>query len=582
MGLSWISNQAGKGLRMKYLLMSAAIAALTSLGACAPNGSETEPVMAPDTAAEISFEAAANQILAKAYPADGPGVTAIVTKDNETVFLGARGLANLETEQPLATDSVFRLASITKQFAAATLMLLVEDGTVDLDAPIKTYLPDYPEPGASIEVRRLLNHTSGIPSYTSIPGWMIPANTGRERSTREMIEVFSDLPADFEPGEEWRYNNSGYLLVGAIIESVTGEPWADVVKARIAEPLGLTSLDSGLAESEIDAFVVGYTDTDSPQLAQKLHQSVPHAAGALISDVEDLAIWGNALHDLEVVSPASYQEMIAPTPLNSGDSFEYGYGLGLGTLLDQDVIGHSGGIFGFSTNSVYVPSEDLFVAVLANSDSPTVDPGTTMNRLVALALATPFPEFSAQDIDLSTLESAFGIYRSDSVTRSFFARDGELFTYRENGVESRAYSAGNNQFFYDPNGLEWFELDLEATPATMAFYSSDSREPDVLEWSEPIPEEISVAPEILDTYLGVYVLEIPPMAVVAAQNGDLENGITLQLTGQPAFPLDVISETEFAVRSVGAIIRFAPTEAGAMGLQIEQGGATYAGTKAED
>lgn len=563
--------------QIKTLSSYVGLAALLLVVACsqpAPSGETDVPV---ETEAVSSLEVAANDILAAAYPEDGPGVAAIITKNNETVYLGTMGMADIEAGIPIAEDTVFRLASITKQIAAATLLLLAEDGTVDLDAPISTYLPDYPEPGASIPVRRLLNHTSGIPSYTGIPGWMVEENTSREHTTAEMIEIFADLPLDFEPGEQFAYNNSGYVLVGAVIEAATGQPWAEVTKERIAVPLGLETLDTGLNEASIPTFAVGYTNADDPRPAQMIHMSVPHAAGALVSDIQDIAVWGNALHDLDVVNEATYQAMIAPTVLNNGETENYGYGIGTSTLLDMDTIGHNGGIFGFATDSMYIPSEDIFVAILGNSDSFEIWPGTTLERLAALAIDNPFPVLTEQEMDLASLEPLFGVYTSDEVTRSFFERDGQVFTYREDGIESEVSFAGNDTYFYGPASLNWFEIDASSEPAIMRFYGRESVEPEVLTWSGPVADEIKVDPSILATYVGTYTLDIPPVAVIAANENDLENGISIQLTGQPAFPLQVISDTEFAVRSVGAVIRFEATEAGPMGMTIEQGGGSFSG-----
>lgn len=562
----------------KPFSLSMGVAALALAGACsqpAPPSSSSEPALVEEATSD--FEAAADDILAAAYSPDGPGVAAIVTRNNETIYVGTIGMASIEAGTPITEDTVFRLASITKQIAAATLLLLVEDGLVDLDAPLGTYLPDYPEPGASIPVRHLLNHTSGIPSYTGIPGWMTEENTSREYSTEEMIEIFADLPAAFQPGEQLSYNNSGYVLVGAVIEAVTEKPWADVVKERIAAPLGLESLDTGLNEASIATFAVGYTNTETPSPAQKIHMSVPHAAGALVSDIEDIAAWGNALHDLEVLNEASYASMIAPTVLTSGEEDTYGFGIGTGTFLDVGTIGHNGGIFGFGTDSMYIPSEDVFVAVLGNSDSFAVWPGTALERLAALAIDKPFPTLSATDLDMDAAEPLFGVYSSADVTRSFFERDGQLFTYREGGVESEVAYAGDGVYYYGPGSLERFTFDTSSEPARMSFYTRESVSPETLTWSAPIAEEIKVDPSILETYLGTYTLDIPPIAEIAPLEGDLANGISIQLTDQPALPLQVVSDTEFAVRSAGATIRFAPTEDGRMGMTIEQGSAAYTG-----
>lgn len=327
----------------------------------------------------------AEGILQAAFAADGPGVVAIVTKNNKTVFIAGQGLANIETGTPITRDTVFRMGSITKQFSAATIMLLVEEGLIDLDAPIRTYLPDYPEPGATVSVRQLLNHTSGIPSYTAIPGVMAPENTVRELSTEQIIAIFRDKPLEFTPGENWSYSNSGYILVGALIEAVTGQSWVQVVKDRIGDPLAMNSLDSGVVEADVTQMAIGYTGQRKPEISQPIHMSYPGASGELISTVQDLADWANALHDGDVVSPDSYAQMIAPTQIGLSRTIPYGFGLVTQDFHERRVIGHNGGIFGFLAESLYFPEEDIFVAVMTNTDSPSQSPEIIARKLAELA-----------------------------------------------------------------------------------------------------------------------------------------------------------------------------------------------------
>src|SRR5262245_3311190 len=181
-------------------------------------------VLAP-VAAAGEIDAPAQAIMEAAFPADGPGGAAIVTRNGEVVFGSARGLADIGTGRAIDVDTTFRLGSITKQFTAALVLKLVDQGKLSLDDPLSKFVPGYPEPGGHATVRQLLNHTSGIQSYTAIPGWMVEANTSRAFTTAEMIAEFRDKPAQFEPGTSFAYNNSGYVLLAAVVEVVTGKPW---------------------------------------------------------------------------------------------------------------------------------------------------------------------------------------------------------------------------------------------------------------------------------------------------------------------------------------------------------------------
>ena len=184
------------------------------------------PAAAAAEVAVASPATAYREILDAAWPADGPGAAALVARGDEIVFLGARGMADLEHGLPLRPDMVFRLGSITKQFTAAGIMMLVEEGKLSLDDPLTKFLPDYPEVGKRVTVEHLLTHTSGIVSYTGIPGYMA-TEVARDLSVDELVAVFKDLPPEFEPGERYAYNNSGYVLLGAIIERVSGMAYAE-------------------------------------------------------------------------------------------------------------------------------------------------------------------------------------------------------------------------------------------------------------------------------------------------------------------------------------------------------------------
>ncbi len=228
----------------------------------------------PAAAVPADFRQRAEAQLA-AVPADGPGMAAIVTEHGRTVYAGGRA-SPMSRRARRSPRTVFRLGSITKQFTSSVIMQLVDEGKVSLDDPLSRFLPDYPQPGAAVTVRQLLNHTSGIQSYTGIPGWMVEANTNRPHSTAEMIGTFSSLPLVSPPGARWQYNNSGYVLLAAIIERVTGMPWHEAVERRITRPLGLATIRYGVGEENVPLMAHGYTSrAGAVQPAQLIHMSVP-------------------------------------------------------------------------------------------------------------------------------------------------------------------------------------------------------------------------------------------------------------------------------------------------------------------
>ena len=501
----------------------------------------------PANAAPADFSTKADAYLKTVYPADAPGVAVIVVDDGKVVYSGGRGLANIEAKQAITPSTVFRLGSITKQFTAAVVLQLVQEGKLSLSDPLSKFLPDYPKPGADATIAQLLNHTSGIKSYTGIPGWMmVEANTARPYTTDEMIALFKDQPADFAVGSDHKYNNSGYVLLGAVIEKVTGKPWHAAVDERIVKPLGLKTIRYGELEATTPNMAVGYSQKDgkfSP--ARKIHMSVPHAAGALIGSVEDLAKWAEALHKGKVVSSATYAQMIAPTKLPNGKTENYGYGLAQRELRDLPSIGHGGGIFGFDTSSVYVPSEDVFIAVFANSDDPVVEPDIVALKLGAMAVGKPFPDFEKASVAPSEIEPLLGLYQFEGGTRRFFAKDGRLFTRRSGGNDMEVWAAGKDRFFYGPANFTWFAVKRDtAGKHVMEMHQSGSEEALKSVRAGPVPVDapaVTLSRDVLDRYVGSYKASQGFAKVAVAEDG----GLTIQLGGGNPIKLHATSETEF-------------------------------------
>lgn len=526
---------------------------------------------APAAAVPADFQAKAEALLKRSYPAAGPGAAVIVIDDGKTVYAGSQGLADIEANKAIDSGTVFRMGSITKQFSAAIVLQLAAEGKLSLDDKVSKFLPDFPRPGADATVAQLLNHTVGIQSYTGIPGWMVEKNTARAFTTEQMIAEFKDLPSPSKPGEKFEYNNSGYVLVGAVIEKVTGMPWYQAVDERIARPLGLTTVRYGVLEGETPRMAKGYTMRDGKVApAQAIHMSVPHAAGALIGSIGDLAKWNAALHAGKVVPEPYLAQMKAPTKLAGGDS-PYGFGLQAGEVRGQPAIGHGGGIFGFSTDSIYLPEDDVFVAVFTNSDEPQTSPGMVMLQLAALAIDKAYPVFQRANIAPASVADWIGVYALDNGERRFFERGGKLYTQRTGGSELEAIPAGDNRFFYN-NSLTWFELtrDSSGKPA-MAMYQQGAVKAEKALRSGPIPAAAAVADvprATLATYVGTYTSPIGVFTVALSDSGPM----TVQLTGQQPIPVEAVSATEFRTVGVDAQIAFQSEAGKVTGLVLKQGG----------
>jgi hypothetical protein len=284
-----------------------------------------------------------------------------------------------------------------------------------------------------------------------------------------------------------------------------------------------------------------------------------------------------------VVSPALYTAMTGPTLLPDGRSNPYGFGLGIGEERGRATIEHSGGIFGFSTYATYVPSDDLFVAVFANSDSPASPPGLVTSRLAALALGDPYPEFTRAEVDPRTLAPVFGVYRvggEAGVSRRFFARDGKLYTMRDGGQDLEVFAAGGDRFFYGPNSLTWFRIERRPDGAhVMEMHQNGGNAAERAVRTGDVPPEPAAAEvgrAVLETYVGHYLTPGPAIDIAMSESGAL----TIQLSGQPAIPLRPASATEFVVQGVNARIVFHAENGQVNRLVIHQDGHELEGRRA--
>jgi CubicO group peptidase (beta-lactamase class C family) len=338
-----------------------------------------------------------------------PGMSVAVVKGGDTILIRGYGRADVENDVPVTPETVFRIGSVTKQFTSAAVMRLVEQNKVRLDAPLSAYLPEYTGPGRNITVHHLLNHTSGIPSYTGVGArWtsQMSMNVPHER----MLAFFAADSLEFQPGTKWAYNNSGYYLLGMIVERVTGEPYAQHVRRTLAAPLGLGSTLYCAERGIVPHRAAGYAvQADTLVNDEPFGMDQAFAAGAMCSTPRDLVRWTRALSGGRVVSAASYARMTTPAPLTGGGRQTYGYGLGTGELAGRRKVSHGGGISGFTAQLAHYPADDLVVVVLANREGASV--GQLETRIARRVLGIPEPKL--QDLPLAAaLRAGYaGTYR---------------------------------------------------------------------------------------------------------------------------------------------------------------------------
>lgn len=302
--------------------------------------------------------------------------SALVARGPEVLYSKGFGSANLEWDVPNTPNTKFRLGSITKQFTAASILLLQERGKLNVDDPVRKHIADAPAAWDKITLYHLLTHTSGIPSFTGFPDYakLEPYAT----TPLELVARFRDKPLEFEPGERWNYSNSGYVLLGYLVEKISGQSYDKFVQENLFGPLGMKDSGYDSNSAVIPRRASGYVYRDGRfEHAGFIHMSIPHGDGALYSTTEDLLKWEQGLFGGKLLQPGSLEKMT--TPFKN----DYAFGLSVSTRAARKVIEHGGGIEGFNTFLAYYPEDKLTVAVLSNVNGGA--PTEIARKLAALA-----------------------------------------------------------------------------------------------------------------------------------------------------------------------------------------------------
>jgi len=362
----------------------ALIIGMTLLGACATSQAAADALPAHTRDDGTAERVRAIGAMLQRYLKPGvPGAVVLVTDHGTPLFRKAYGLAKVSENVALDPGMSLRVGSITKQFTAAAIMLLAEQGKLALSDKVVQYLPAFAGADSPVTIEHLLTHTSGIRNYTELPHFADRMNL--DVSVEDGIAFFKDAEPEFAPGDRFAYSNSNYFLLGAIIERVSGMPYADFMARNVFEPLHLTHtrIETGAASAD----VIGYTQerrkvTVSPDYSM----CWPYAAGALRTSVDDLALWDQAIVHGKLLQPESWQRMATSYRLHGIRATGYGYGFFIRSIRGKAAIEHGGDIGGFSADMMRFPQEEIFIAVLANNDAGDPAPGELAAKVAALVL----------------------------------------------------------------------------------------------------------------------------------------------------------------------------------------------------
>lgn len=382
-----------------------------------------------------------------------PGVSLAIIQQGKVIKSTGYGMANVELSVPATDHTVYQLASVTKTFTATAIMMLVEEGKLNLDDKITKLLPNLPTAWENVTVRHLLNHTSGIKSYTSIPDFFKSAR--KDFTQQEIIDLVANAALEFAPGEKWRYNNTGYFLLGMLIEKTTGKKYGEFLSERIFTPLEMTQTRINDLHAVIPHRAQGYAwDGQSLRNGDYVSPTQPFSAGMLVSSVSDLIKWDAALYSEKLVKRSTLESMWQPTTLTKDEQADYGFGWQTKPLNGRRQLAHGGGIPGFSTYLSRFVDDQLTVIVLTNSGSASAGAiATGVAALVNPAL-NKHAEKPIEDADPKATERLKGVLQQAMKGET----DPEMFTAQAKEKLAPKIAEQGKALFGPLGELKTFEL----------------------------------------------------------------------------------------------------------------------------
>lgn len=524
-----------------------------------------------------------DQLLQKYYEYGKFNGSILVSFEDEILLNSGYGFANMEWEQNNAANTKHRLGSITKQFTAMLILQLAEKGDLDLHKPISTYLPDYPKKvGQVVTAHNLLTHSAGIPNYTAIPSF-IQSYSMDAFSPVEFLDFFKDLDLEFEPGTQFNYSNSGYFLLGYLLEELTDMSYEDLLIQRIFEPLGMKNTGYDSHSAIIRNRAVGYEKSRRSYINSRyLDMSVPFAAGSMYSTTEDLAIWDAALYTTKLLNEKYMNLFLAPHQ-ETEEGFFYGYGWGhgdlpIGTSSDlATVISHDGGINGFNTRITKIKADKALIVMLNNTgaaplrdienailailyDKSFNEPKESLARETGIlaeegkyAAAIKFFEANLKNEEYEFLESDINelgyqflkVKDMKGAARVFEAnmeRFPESFNVYDSYAEAMLYSGKRKQ------AIKYYERSLELNPNNQN--GKDMLARMGVSYTEQSLVKLSSAD--MDLYVGTYDMGQGFLIKVFQK----DNTLFADATGQGTFELQPISEAKFLALGINANLSF--------------------------
>jgi len=404
-----------------------------------------------------------------------PGAVIAIVRDDRVIYRKAYGIRDRERRLAADVDTLYEIGSITKQFTAAAILQLQENAKLDIDDKLSKYLPDAPH-ASELTLRQLLSHTSGLPEYFDGPD--IEHEATRPVTFAQLMARIADKPLAFAPGSRMAYNNTGYILLGRVIEVVSHQTYRDYVRRHLLDRAGMKRTYTVANEPQLANMAVGYRVKEGAlQPAPTIPDSFGWSAGNLVSTVDDLANWSRALAEGKIVSEKSYREMTTPATVSQGTS-DYGLGLFVDSIRDQPRIGHTGGSFGFTTADEFFPKQNVRIVAFTNCTAKP-EPGEVITNAIFDDL---FPEIAAAARNPAPGENREITLKAEKLFEALQKGDEEysvlaakLATKMKGGLARRLADQFNpfgspTRFIYKgsraENNLRWFDYVIEFGPGS--------------------------------------------------------------------------------------------------------------------
>ncbi|HEY4787893.1 MAG TPA: serine hydrolase [Bacteroidales bacterium] len=502
-----------------------------------------------------SFDKLVSNIFKNAQTGTTPGVAVLVSKNGEIIYQNGFGYADVGNKVPATPDTKFRIGSVTKQFVASAILKLQEEGKLSVQDKLSKYIPDFPR-GDEVTIHHLLTHTSGIHSFTNRPSFgkylTLPI------TTKAVIDTIKAYPYDFNPGDKYLYNNSGFFILGYIVEKISGKSLGDYLQETFFKPLGMNNTGIYQTNQLLDNEAYGYSYQDGKVIkAVNWDMSWAGGAGAMYSTTKDLFTWNEAVFNGKVLSDASLKAAFTPVLLNNKEKIDYGYGWSFQEIRGVKFISHGGGLNGFLTYLGRQPESKANVIVFCNSTPPPdgINPSSNASLIAEYLLYSDMVKQLSYDSNISIDESILKSY-----TGRYNYGQGRVLIVTLEGKQLYAQMTGQSRFPIFPatkDEFVWKVVDAKAKfvsdengNVTHIIHQQNGQKINAPKLKEET--QVNIDPAQFDKLIGKYDMGNNLIITITKESDKL----MAQGANLPKFQLLPASETEYFIREMNARLKF--------------------------